>query len=361
MPAAPARHLAIEQVVDERARDVHRRHALQALPRGDAVDFDHERPVAQGDEVDAGVIHLQRRRGGHGQARNLGAGAGVQGLRLAAGAAGDVVHPVRADAAHRRDRVPARHEHAPVVPRMGQGLDIALQVGQAAMERGVRAAQGGLDGQRDVHAVDAAEPELALALRAEQRLEHERTTGRALARDQALGDGERLGGPGGRGGDAGGMQQQAGHRLVDAALDGARIVVDRHAELAQRMQHTQPLGHLLEAAAGDAAHQHGVRQSVAEAGQHEAVPGLRGVDAAVGEIDAATRRAALAQRALQLARVPADAVGHDGHARAAAAAHGVIHAARSRSMRRPPVCQVRPDSRWLTQTSAGANSAPSSL
>ena len=62
------------------------------------------------------------------------------------------------------------------------------------------------------------------------------------------------------------MQQQAGHRLVDAALDGARVVVDRHAEFAQRMQHAEPLGHLLEAAAGDAAHQRRVGQLAAEAG-----------------------------------------------------------------------------------------------
>ena len=53
----------------------------------------------------------------------------------------------------------------------------------------------------------------------------------------------------------------------------------------------EALGHLLEAAAGDAAHEHGVGQRGAEARQHEAVPGVAGVDAAVGEIEAAADRA----------------------------------------------------------------------
>ena len=42
--------------------------------------------------------------------------------------------------------------------------------------------------------------------------------------------------PGRRRGHARALEQKAGHGLVDAALDGARVVVDRHAELAQRMQ-----------------------------------------------------------------------------------------------------------------------------
>ena len=62
-------------------------------------------------------------------------------------------------------------------------------------------------------------------------------------------------------------KQQAGHRLVDAALDGARVVVDGHAQFAQRVQDAQPHRHLLEAAAGDAAHQDGVGQPVAVARQ----------------------------------------------------------------------------------------------
>ena len=44
--------------------------------------------------------------------------------------------------------------------------------------------------------------------------------------------------------------------------------------------------------------------------------------------------------------------------------HGVpspCHRVRSRSMRSAPACQVRPEPRWVTHTSAGAKSAPSSL
>ena len=67
----------------------------------------------------------------------------------------------------------------------------------------------------------------------------------------------------------------SGHRLVDAALDRARVVVDRHAELAQRVQHAEAQGHLLEAAAGDAAHDHRIGQPAAEAGDHQAVPAQR--------------------------------------------------------------------------------------
>ena len=56
------------------------------------------------------------------------------------------------------------------------------------------------------------------------------------------------------------VQQQAGHRLVDAALDRAGVVVDGHAEFAQRMQNAEPLRHLLEGAARDAAHERRVGQ-----------------------------------------------------------------------------------------------------
>ena len=161
------------------------------------------------------------------------------------------------------------------------------------------------------------------------------------------------------------MQQQAGHGFVNTALDGPAVVVDRHTQLAQRVQHTQPLGHLLEAAAGQAAHQHRVGQISAKARQHQAVPGgpamASAIDVAVGQIDAAPRGAALAQRGLQLAGVPADLVGHDGQAQAGHRHASCSHNWRSSAMSGAPACQVLPESRLLTQTSAGANKAGSSL
>jgi hypothetical protein len=126
------------------------------------------------------------------------------------------------------------------------------------------------------------------------------------------------------------MQQQAGHRLVDAALDRTRVVVDRHAEFAQRVQHAEALRDLLETAAGDAAHQHRIGQLAAEARQRQAVPRQRSVDSAVGQVDAAADSAALAQRGLQLARVPADLVGHDRNT------NQLIHHCCNSAMSMPP-------------------------
>ena len=211
-----------------------------------------------------------------------------------------------------------------------------------------------------MHTVDLADELQALALRAEQRFEHQRVTGGALAHRDALGVRQRFGGPGGRRADARRMQQQAGHRFVDAAFDRTRVVVDRHAEFAQGMQHAEPLGDLLEATARDAAHQHRVGQGAAEAGNDQAVPGRRGVDVAVRQIDAAANAAACPQGRLQLARVPAGLVGHDGHGQTRHHA-SCSHRSVSSGMFSAPACQVLPLSRLLTQTSAGANRAPSIL
>ena len=101
----------------------------------------------------------------------------------------------------------------------------------------------------------------------------------------------------------------------------------------------------------------------AEAGDDEAMPGGRRVDPAVRQIDAATDAAARAQRRLQ-ARVcqPVSSV-------MIATAKPVslpitppaARGASSNGMSRPPACQVRPLSRLLTHTSAGANRAPIDL
>ena len=79
----------------------------------------------------------------------------VERLRLAARALRDVVHPVLADAPHRRERRAAHHQHAAVVPGPRQRRHEALQVGQAA----VRAVQRR---QRDVAAVHPADALQAL-------------------------------------------------------------------------------------------------------------------------------------------------------------------------------------------------------
>lgn len=112
------------------------------------------------------------------------------------------------------------------------------------------------------------------------------------------------------------VQQEARHRFVDAALDRTRIVVDRHAGFAQRMQDAQTQRHLLEGAARDAAHEHGIRQRASEAWHDESVRLPCRIDAAIREIDAARVDTACAKRFFQAARVPAGFVGHDRDARA---------------------------------------------
>ena len=79
----------------------------------------------------------------------------------------------------------------------------------------------------------------AFALRAEQRLLHEPVAFGELG----LGDRASFvaigAGPGPGRGDAGALQEEGGGGFVDAALDGARIVPHRDAELAQSMQHAE--------------------------------------------------------------------------------------------------------------------------
>ena len=88
-------------------------------------------------------------------------------------------------------------------------------------------------------------------------------------------------------------------------------------------------------------------------------------NAAIRQIHTAAQRTTLAQRRLQLPRVPAGLVGHDGHAQAGGAtrhsAASFNHRLRSKAMFNAPACQVLPLSTLLTHTSAGAKSAPSIL
>ena len=87
------------------------------------------------------------------------------------------------------------------------------------------------------------------------------------------------------------------------------------------------------------------------------------VDAAVGEVQTTPFGAALAQGPLQLPRVPASLVGHDGHPQATPRRHQASPSQSfvSSAMSSLPACQVLPESTLLTHTSAGANSAPSIL
>ena len=97
----------------------------------------------------------------------------------------------------------------------------------------------------------------AAALRAEQRLEHQRTVRRLAPHDRARRL-VRLRRPGRGRRNARARKQEARHRLVDAALDRAGIVPHQDADLAQRMQHAEPHRHGLESAARHGAHHHGV-------------------------------------------------------------------------------------------------------
>jgi hypothetical protein len=71
--------LAVEQVVDQRLRDVDGVDALQALPGGDAVDLEHLDAVARGQQVDAGVVHVQRARGASARRASSGPGPASSG------------------------------------------------------------------------------------------------------------------------------------------------------------------------------------------------------------------------------------------------------------------------------------------
>ena len=114
----------------------------------------------------------------------------------------------------------------------------------------------------------------ALALRPEQRLQHER---RAIdgprvrrSRRRPRGSTPRRSSGVGRSGPG---EQQARHRLVDAALDGGRRVPDHDAGRDQGMEHAEPQRGGLEGAARDGAQQHAVwkvaRRSPARAGARQ--------------------------------------------------------------------------------------------
>ena len=89
----------------------------------------------------------------------------------------------------------------------------------------------------------------AAPLRAEQRLQDQRPA-RALALDDSAAPACGFRPPRWRAvGTPARCSRKLVMRLVDAALDGAGIVPDRHAKFAQRMQHAEPQRHRLEGAA----------------------------------------------------------------------------------------------------------------
>ncbi len=158
---------------------------------------------------------------------------------------------------HCGDHAARADEEPPVLVMVLRGLDELLEV--------IRAAH--LFGRGEVR--DGFDQPQALALRAEQRLLHELAALREHARGDRHGIALMHRGEGARRGDAGLLQEERGGGLVDAALDGARIVPHRHAELTQAMQQAEIERDLLERAARHEAHEGAFRQAVAEPGNGE--------------------------------------------------------------------------------------------
>ena len=117
--------------------------------------------------------------------------------------------------------------------------------------------------------------------------------------------------PGGRRRNAGPRQQKRGRRLVDAALDGARVVAHGHAKIVQGMEQAEPERYLFEAAGGDGAHEGAVGQRPSEAGQIEAMRPGAGIEGTVAEGDAHPVGAARRQRRAQPVGVPLRPLGED--------------------------------------------------
>ena len=93
---------------------------------------------------------------------------------------------------------------------------------------------------------------------------------------------------------AGILEQERRHRLVDAALDRLRGIPHRHGKPAKRMQHAETPRDRLERSRGDRADEHRVRQSCSKPGI--ASPAGRSVSKAIAASGAvASHRAAPAQ------------------------------------------------------------------
>ena len=228
---------------------------LQAGPGRHAVDLEHRRPlVAVVEDVDAGEIRADRRGGAHRQRL----GVVVRHHRHRPAAALDVGDPVGASGASSRR---PRGRATPAGENRGSRRARRRRTAGDSTRRRCRPAAAARPRVRISRRPRPCEPNSGLS-----------TSGpRAASRrdDRARGV-EVLHRPGVRRRDAGAREQEARHRLVDAALDRARVVPHHDAELAQRMQDAEPHRHRLEAAARDGADQHGVGQPIAEAVEIEA-------------------------------------------------------------------------------------------
>ena len=163
-------------------------------------------------------------------------------------------------------------------------------------------------------------------------------------------------------------EQEGGHRLVDATLDGLGAVPDRHAEMFERMQDAQPPRHRLERAGGDRADEDRVGQGAAEAGERQArraaaVERRRRRDRRGGRQRAASAQAG-GQRTAGAPVPPSLRMRTRGITgplpRPGCADHGLIRGSgRASSASRAPARKVSPLSIAVTITSAGLNSSGS--
>ncbi len=170
---------------------------------------------------------------------------------------------------HRGHDLAMRHENAHVFEGFAARRHESLQIIDAA----------DLFRRRQV-ALGADQPQTP-ALRAEQRLEHQRPAG-AFAPRHGARLGERLRDEGRGRRHARPRQQKARHGFIGAALDGARVIDQRNAERGQRVQHAEPQGDRLQRAVADRAHDRSIRRRVAKARNGEAM-GARRVDLAGGK------------------------------------------------------------------------------
>ena len=255
-----------------------------------------------------------------------------------------VCQPAAAVATHRRHGLAAHHEHPPVAAALQVAADEALQIPNL------------LHRLRSRQIAGAAHQAHTLALRAEQRFAHQRALA-CLALHPGLRLAQFAAHPGVRRGDPGAAQAQRGQALVHRAFDGPPVVVDRNAEIAQRVQHVQVEHHLCQGAAGHPAYEHRIRRPVLEARQDHRVGRIQGQRGGAQRHESAAH-AAFGERALQLAAVPARVVGNDGHPQAHKA---TPNDSPSRRMSIAPARNDRPDCSALTVTCAGLNSMGSIL
>ena len=229
--ASPQRR---DKIAGEDRRDVDRRHLLQTGPGRHAVDLEHGRPPSAPYRIstpakcgadrrrrrDREILHRDRRhdrRDRPAALLHVGDPAGRSGApsRRPRG---------RCDTSRRKSRKP-----------------LALDARRSAAgnrRRRPRPAPAARPALRIRRSPRPCEPNSGLSTSG-PRAHSRRTISRAVSRDSVVQVARRR--------NAGAGEQEAGHRLVDAALDRARVVPHRHAEFAQRMEHAEPQRDRLEA------------------------------------------------------------------------------------------------------------------